>query len=327
MKASNISESLELLITNKQPAFLWGAPGVGKSQVVQQTATRMNLQLIDVRAILLDPVDLRGIPKINEQGMSEWCAPSFLPTSGQGVLFLDELNAAPPLVQAACYQLILDRRIGEYQLPDGWAIIAAGNRETDRAITHRMPSALSNRFVHIDFTVDHDEWLSWGQKNNIAGDILSFIQFRPNLLHDFNPDKNERAFPSPRSWQFASQVITSAPPQDLLSELLEGTIGKAATTELLAFLKIFNHLPDINEIINTPLQAQVPSDPAILYATCEMIGKSVQPETAENIITFANRLPDEFSVLLLREAVRNCKEICNLNSFSSWASTHAEILV
>jgi len=160
MKASDISKSLKLLITQKQPVFLWGSPGVGKSQVVKQTATSMQLDIIDVRAILLDPVDLRGIPKINIEGMSEWCAPSFLPTTGEGVLFLDELNAAPPLVQAACYQLILDRRIGEYQLPDGWAIIAAGNREQDRAVTHKMPSALSNRFVHIDFTVNSHEWIN-----------------------------------------------------------------------------------------------------------------------------------------------------------------------
>lgn len=327
MKASDISQSLELLITQKQPTFLWGPPGVGKSQVVQQTAKKMNLEIIDIRAILLDPVDLRGIPKINDKGMSEWCAPAFLPTEGQGVLFLDELNAAPPLVQAACYQLILDRCIGEYQLPDGWAIIAAGNRERDRAVTHKMPSALANRFVHIDFTVDHQEWLSWAKVNSISKTVINFIEFRPNLLHDFSPEKNERAFPSPRSWEFASQLIEGDSTEVLLKELLDGTIGKGASTELVGFIRIFNQLPDIEEIFTEPMQVSIPTDPAILFATCEMIGKSVDINTAENAISFASRLPDEFSVLLLREAVRNCTDISNLNSFSRWASCHADLLV
>ena len=327
MKASDISKSLKLLITQKQPVFLWGSPGVGKSQVVKQTATSMQLDIIDVRAILLDPVDLRGIPKINVEGMSEWCAPSFLPTTGEGVLFLDELNAAPPLVQAACYQLILDRRIGEYQLPDGWAIIAAGNREQDRAVTHKMPSALSNRFVHIDFTVNSHEWINWAKNNNISQEVIDFIEFRPNLLHDFRPEKNDRAFPSPRSWEFASALINGGIESELLEELLTGTIGKAATTEFLGFIRIFKELPDIEEILKYPMQVTLPTDPSILFATCEMIGKSVDINSAENALSFASRLPDEFSVLLVREAVRNCNEISNLSSFSRWASNHSGVLV
>lgn len=327
MKASQISESLEILITCKQPVFLWGPPGVGKSQIVKQTAEKMALNIIDVRAILLDPVDLRGIPKINATGTAEWCPPSFLPTEGIGILFLDELNAAPPLVQAACYQLILDRQIGEYALPDGWAIIAAGNRDKDRAVTHKMPSALSNRFVHIDFTVDHQQWTKWANKNDIAQDIVNFIQFRPNLLHDFDPEKNTRAFPSPRSWEFASQLIKGGATGEILQELMEGTVGKGAATELLGFMKIYNQLPDITEILNNPMRVQLPQDPAVLFATCEMVGKSADVDSAGNLIAFAGRLPDEFGVLLVREAVRNCSEISTLGTFSTWAANHADILV
>ena len=154
MTSAQIITTLHTLLTIKQPVFLWGAPGVGKSQVVAQVAEERNLALRDIRAVLLDPVDLRGLPRITAEGLSVWCPPGFLPGANdpeEGILFLDELNAAPPLVQAACYQLILDRRIGEYKLPDGWSIIAAGNREKDKAVTHRMPSALANRMVHLDF--------------------------------------------------------------------------------------------------------------------------------------------------------------------------------
>ncbi len=327
MKATQIIEALKTLITTQQPTFLWGPPGIGKSQVVQQTGKKMNLEILDVRAVLLDPVDLRGIPNITDSGLSQWCAPSFLPQSGEGVLFLDELNAAPPLVQAACYQLVLDRKIGEYSLPDGWAIIAAGNREKDRAVTHRMPSALANRFVHIDFSVDFQEWLKWAESNGIATEIIDFLKFRPALLHDFNPEKNNRAFPSPRSWEFASKMVNNQLEHELLKELLEGTVGKGAATEFFGFMKIYHQLPDINEILSSPMKVELPTDPAVLYATCEMLGKRASLEAAENLFNFAQRLPEEFSVLLIREAVRNCNEISTLSSFSQWASSHADLLV
>jgi MoxR-like ATPase len=160
VKPTEIRKALETLIPLQQPAFVWGAPGVGKSDTMRQVTAALNRVLIDIRAVLLDPVDLRGLPSINGDSRAHWCPPAFLPTGGEGVLFLDELNAAPPLTQAACYQLVLDRQLGEYRLPDGWTVIAAGNRETDKAVTHRMPSALANRFVHLDFEVNLDDWVA-----------------------------------------------------------------------------------------------------------------------------------------------------------------------
>lgn len=327
MKPSQINQTLKILLESKQPVFLWGPPGVGKSQIIHKTAAEVDLEILDIRAILLDPVDLRGLPKINDEGLSEWCSPSFLPKSGKGILFLDELNAAPPLVQAACYQLVLDRKLGEYELPDGWTVLAAGNRETDRAVTHRMPSALANRFVHIDFTVDANEWITWAESSNISSEIIEFINFRPNLLHDFHPETNSRAFPTPRSWEFASQFLAKASGTEILPELLEGTIGKAATTELLAFLAIYRQLPSIEDILFNPESIEISTDPSVLFAISEMVGQAASVELAKTIVIFADRLPDEFSVLLIREAVKTCKELVNTPSFSSWAARHANVLV
>ncbi len=330
MKASEIKTSLELLVDLKQPVFLWGSPGVGKSQIVKQTAEKKGLDLVDIRAILLDPVDLRGLPRISADGLSEWCTPSFFPQSGQGVIFLDELNAAPPLVQASCYQLVLDRRLGEYELPDGWSIIAAGNRERDRAVTHRMPSALANRFVHIDFSVDCGEWLEWAIKREISPEIIAFLRFRPALLHDFDPEKNSKAFPSPRTWEFASNLISSAgngKNAGVLHELLSGTIGIGAAIEFKGFMKIWRELPKVEDIINSPAQIEIPTDPAVLFAVCEMVGRAAEQKTADKIMVFAGRLPDEFSVLLVREAIRHCNDIAGTDSFASWATRHASVLV
>ena len=212
MKPSDISEALYGLIDARQSVFIWGGPGVGKSGVVRQVAERRSLPLRDVRALLLDPVDLRGLPYLSE-GRSKWATPDFLPQDGAGVLFLDELNAAPPMVQASCYQLVLDRKLGEYVLPDGWSIVAAGNRDSDRAVTSRMPTPLRNRFVHLDFEVDIQEWSAWAIQANIRPEVIAFLRFRPALLSAFDRDNN--AFPSPRSWEFVSRILNSNPkPKD-----------------------------------------------------------------------------------------------------------------
>ncbi len=327
MKASQIARALEQLIESKQPVFLWGPPGVGKSQVVSQTAVRLGVQLIDIRAILLDPVDLRGLPKISSEGVSQWCVPAFLPRSGEGILFLDELNAAPPLVQAACYQLVLDRKLGEYELPAGWSIIAAGNRETDRAVTHRMPSALANRFVHLDFDVDFEEWLAWAKKVGITAEVIAFLRFRPALLHDFDPDKSGKAFPTPRSWEFASRIIAGARYPDLLTEMLTGTVGRGAASEFAGFMKTWQELPDPQEIIAHPDTVQIPADPAVLFAICELMGRIATMDNREKLLCFADRLPSEFSVLLVREAVRHCAELAGSEDFARWAVRHANVLV
>ena len=162
MRPTRVSEVLTKLLTTRWPVFLWGPPGVGKSSVVASIAKKQKLELLDIRASLLDPTDLRGIPAI-ENGKAIWTPPSFLPhdPKSKGLLFFDELNAAPPLVQASLYQLTLDRRIGEYILPDGWRIFGAGNRAEDASVVFRMPAALSNRFVHVDFEVNVDDWSEW----------------------------------------------------------------------------------------------------------------------------------------------------------------------
>lgn len=327
MKASEISASIETLINIRRPAFLWGPPGIGKSQVVRQTAQGMGLDLIDIRAVLLDPVDLRGLPRISPEGLSQWCVPAFLPQKGRGILFLDELNAAPPLVQAACYQLVLDRRLGEYVMPEGWSIIAAGNREQDRAVTHRMPSALANRFVHLDFCVDHGEWLAWAARNRIASEVVDFIRFRPALLHDFDPKQDALAFPTPRSWEFVSDMMAATPALDLLRELVEGAVGKGASAEFIGFVKIRRNLPEPQTILDHPETIEIPEDPGVLYAICEMLGQSVQEDSIKAMITFASRLPAEFSVLLIREAVRKNNDIVNTSAFTNWAACHADVLI
>ncbi|PIE71312.1 MAG: ATPase [Deltaproteobacteria bacterium] len=327
MKPAQIHAALRTLTRIGQPVFIWGPPGVGKSQVVQQLAAEVDLPLIDIRAILLDPVDLRGLPRIDADGRAAWCAPDFLPRDGSGILFLDELNAAPPLVQAACYQLILDRRIGDYRLPDGWSIVAAGNRETDRAVTHRMPSALANRFTHLEFEIDIDAWLSWADGAGVARELVAFLRFRPGLLHVFDPDKNDKAFPTPRSWEFVSRILQGCGDVIPDFELLAGTVGEGAAMELKGFLMTCRDLPDPETVLAAPEGALVPEDPASLYAICEAVGGRASSDTMPNLVTYARRLPPEFSVMLVREAVKADQAVVETSAFTDWAMDHSHVLL
>ena len=181
------------------------------------------------------PVDLRGLPFLGSDGRSRWATPEFLPQNGSGILFLDELNAAPAMVQASCYQLVLDRKLGEYTLPEGWAIIAAGNRDSDRGVTTRMPTPLRNRFVHLEFEVDMQDWSEWAIQAGIRPEVIAFLRFRPELISAF--DRDAHAFPSPRSWEFVSHILdslNSQPNPAIEHEVIAGAVGTGAATEFSA---------------------------------------------------------------------------------------------
>jgi MoxR-like ATPase len=304
MKASAIFDALRVLVLGaRQPVFIWGSPGVGKSAVVRQLARASKVPLQDVRALLLDPVDLRGLPFLGSDGRSKWATPEFLPQDGSGILFLDELNAAPAMVQASCYQLVLDRKLGEYTLPEGWAIIAAGNLESDRAVTTRMPTPLRNRFVHLEFDVDVQEWCEWAIQAGIRPEVIAFLRFRPDLLFAF--DRDAAAFPSPRSWEFVSRILNSLDSHSnavIEHEVIAGAVGTGAATEFSGFLRMFRELPNIDAILLNPLQEAVPDNAAAQYAVATALARCACDTNFDRICLYLNRMATEFRVLCVRDA-------------------------
>ena len=195
MKPSELYEALHALISERVPLHVWGACGVGKSQIVAQVAADRQCDFLDIRAVQLDPVDLRGLPRISAD-RAEWVPPKFLPLGGEGILFLDELTSAPQMTQAGCYQLVLDRKLGEYRLPDGWVVIAAGNPASERGVHFSMPRPLRNRFVHLDLEPDFIDWCKWAVKASIRPEIIAFLRFKPALLHDPDATSDVNACPS-----------------------------------------------------------------------------------------------------------------------------------
>lgn len=326
MKPSTLKGCLETLIQIRRPAMIWGSPGVGKSDLVRQVAAGLGMDLRDVRAVLLDPVDLRGLPTVSN-GLTAWAPPAFLPTNGSGLLFLDEVNAAAPIVQAACYQLTLDRALGEYQLPDGWTVVAAGNRETDRAVTSRMPSALANRLSHLDFEPDLDDWCRWALGAGIVPEVIAFLRFRPELLNAFDPKAASRAFPTPRSWERVSEILAAGPAVEIEHELFTGTVGEGAAAELIGFLRIYRQLPSPDAVLLAPEQADVPTDPAVLYALTGALIRKASDANFDRVVTYGNRLPPEFSVLLVRDAVTRVPGLQQTRAFQGWAATNTDVLI
>ena len=318
MRPSEVTKCLASLIPTKRPIYLWGPPGIGKSSVVRQAAQSLSLGLVDVRATLLDPVDLRGLPRLDGD-QAVWCPPAFLPRDGDGVLFLDELAQAAPLVQAACLQLTLDRRIGEYELPTGWSVVAASNRSEDRAGTHRLISPLLNRFVHLDLEVSSEDWQSWAVANGIAPEVRAFLNYRPALLSQFDVTSNPRAFPTPRSWQFVSDVIPRTP-NELLHPVAAGCVGEGPAAEFLGFLRLYRELPDLDQVLAKPDSSPVPREPAILYALVGALVERCRSTTTSlnNFVSYAMRLPDEFTLLALRDSLAIQPKLVGLDSVQKW---------
>ena len=323
MKASSVSAALKSLIAARQPAFIWGPPGIGKSAIIARLASSLSLSLRDIRALLLDPVDLRGLPYVGE-GRSKWATPEFLPAEGDGILFLDELNAAPAMVQAGFYQLVLDRRLGEYTLPAGWIIIAAGNRDADRAHTTRMPTPLRNRFVHLDFEVDAEEWSEWAIGAGLRPEVIAFIRFRPPLLSAFDRDAN--AFPSPRSWEFVSRILESGPDASVEHEMFAGTVGTGAATEFSGFLRMFRELPNIDAILLNPSGEPVPDSPAAQYAVASALAHRASDTNFDRICLYLDRMPTEFRVLSVRDATLRDQKIKYTAGYTKWAIQNHHVL-
>lgn len=330
MKASNLTATLERMIDARQPLMIWGPPGGGKSDIVAQTAARLGRKLYDVRVALLDPVDLRGVPSV-KGGVTRWNIPAFLPSDGgPSLLFLDELNAGALDVQSACFQLVRDRKLGEYTLPDNCAIIAAGNRLEDKAAAKRMPSALSNRFVHLDLETDHNEFTKWAIDHDVALPVISFIRFRPDSLMDFDP--KERATATPRSWEFVSNIFKTEPPEETEFDEYAGAVGEGHAAEFTAFLRIWRNLPNLDGILMDPKGSDIPDATkpdglATLFAVCVGLAHKATEDNFGRVIEYTNRLSPEFGVLCVTDAVRRNKEVCNSAAYIKWGAEHAEVLI
>ena len=325
LRPSELAATLALLVEARQPCIVWGPPGAAKSAIARQVAAEAERDYVDIRALLLDPVDLRGIPWRDGSGRTRWAPPAFLPPTddpGRWLINLEELPSAVPLVQAALYQLVLDRRVGEYELPEGASLIACGNREGDRGVVHRMPTPLASRFVHLEIAVDADDWLAWGAANGIAPEVLFYIRMRPDLLHGFDPQAKEKAFCCPRTWAMVSGIVNRRAGLDAGVEraLFRGTVGEAAAVEFSAFLKVWRELPHPKAVLDDPAGAPVPENASALIALCGALYRMADDITLDAIVTYAGRLRREVGEFLVGSCVRRDPDLQRTPAFIRWAA-------
>ncbi len=296
--------------------MLWGPPGVGKSQAVRQIAktieadTGKHVEIIDVRLLLFNPIDLRGIPVASEdRTLAVWLKPKiFQMDPGNNViniLFLDEISAAPQSVQAAAYQITLDRVVGEHKLPDNCIVIAAGNRVTDKSVSFKMPKALANRLLHIEIEGSFESWRKWAVKVGINSQVLGYLSFRNDRLFGFDATNDDLAFPTPRSWEMVSCLLNNVKDNvATMYPMIAGLIGSGAAVEFRAWCKVYNDLPTMDAVFSGTT-IDVPKGADAKYALVSSMTAYASEHRYDSVaignsISYAKRLPADFGELLIQ---------------------------
>ena len=359
------AEALDIAVSIRRPMFVWGSPGIGKSDIVDQLARRQaganvsrsqprgswivytsetgrRVLLIDARASQWDAVDTRGVPFVEEQ-RTHWAVPDIFPRADEAaqydliVLFLDELNSAHRSVQAALYQLILDRALGDYVLPDNCVVLAAGNKETDRAVTERMSTALAARFSHLELVVDRDAWERWALNASVDTSVIVYMRWRPDALHEFDPRSSSKAQPNPRAWEAVGEIAAECERRGArrLAEtaLYKGTVGEARGAEFAGFRQLYRELPDPASVIMDPDNAPISDRPEVLWALCGALAERATKGNFDRIAKYGTRLRDvqhagpEFMTLLVRSSAIKNPEIQHTRAFIKWASENSDVLM
>jgi hypothetical protein len=318
---------LEAYLDNDQPAMLWGPPGSGKSSLVRQIVADRKWGLIDFRASTRDNVAVMGLPDLAGE-TTRWKVPDEFPQverdGEEGILFLDEINAAAPSMQAALFGLVLDRKVGEYVCPPGWRIVAAGNRQSDRAAAQRMPSALANRFGHIDVDPDVDTVTQHFIKKNVDPILIAFLRFRKALLFSME-GSDLRAFASPRSWESSAKYINH-PPRIRL-QLVSGLVGEGNAAELEGFIRIYKELPSLDLVLANPNSAPVPQETSACYAIASGLARKVDARTFANGMAYMGRLKREFEIMFAVDAVRRDPGLSHTQAFTEWAVRNQDVTI
>ena len=329
---------------SKRPVMIWGPPGIGKSDLVASICGDYeNSYLIDVRLPLWEPTDIKGIPyyNANENNMT-WAAPSELPSQEFAdqyetiFLFLDELNGAAPAVQAAAYQLILNRRVGTYKLPDNVVVIAAGNRETDKGVTYRMPKPLANRFVHYEIRVDFEDWLTWATSNDINPDVVGYLTFSKSDLYNFDPASNDRSFATPRSWAFVSELLNDITDfnDEEITDMVSGAVGEGTALKFKAHRAVASKLPnptlilkgEVKELKTKEISAMYSLSTSMAYelkAQYDQIGRDIDKAEfdgmLDNVLGFMMKNFDpEMIIMATRLVFVQYGVTANLRKMSNW---------
>lgn len=340
-----LQAAIEYAITKKQPVFIHGTMGIGKSSIVKQIAKKLKRQFIDIRLSQIDQTDLRGMPYFNpDDKLMHWAPPMELPNdpSSNAIIFLDEMNAAPPSVLAAAYQLILDRRVGTYTLPDNVVVIAAGNKSTDNGVTFKMPAPLANRFIHFELGLDYESWRDWAIDNRMNAQVIGYLEDNRQDLFTYSPKSpDEKAFATPRTWEFVSNLLDdNVPSEGLMTDMISSAIGQTLAIKFIAHRNRTFNLPKPMDILTGKEKEKLgTNDPSALYSLVTSLCYTLKDESdnknplvKEYADTFLNYLMDnmatEFCVIGVRTALKSFRIDLDVSmpGFKRFTKKHSAIL-
>ena len=330
------------------PLMVWGAPGLGKSSILQKAARDQGIGFIDVRLAQREPVDIRGLPVPGPDGV-KWLVSSDWPRDpkSRGIILFDEITAADRSLQVAAYEFILDRRLGElYKVPDGWYICAAGNRTEDRAVAATMSSALANRFMHVELGEDVESWVAWALKSDIQPSVVGFLRFRPAMLFSQKGENLERGWPTPRSWERVSRMleVMKDEPEELVRYMVYGLVGNRAGVEFMEFKKMSESFADALALMRNPdAEVKIPSRADMKYALCSAVAyyvwrgknKAESKLLLDGFYRICMEMTSDFASMLMMDAMAGtqslsreeaCDRLFMHKDYKAWADKHGKAL-
>lgn len=311
--------------------FLRGPSGIGKTEVVYQMAGILGKHVEDwdgvrdVRLSQFEPVDFRGVPHVNKNDRTVWAIPDMWPNENtSGLIFLDEITSAPPSLQAVAYQLCNERRIGDYRLPEGWMVVAAGNRQSDRGVTFNIAAPLLNRMTVLDVDTVFDDWQEYAAIKGRRPEVIAAVKMRQDLLHKFEPKGVIEQFPSPRGWFAVSDILDADYDQKVRAELIVGAVGAEAGKYFESHLRMWERIPDLDAIEKTPDEVEVPEDLDIRYCLAMGMSARLSAKNFEPYWKYLQRMPRELQTLTVKLAYRRDHTIADCTAFGSWAAANSD---
>lgn len=333
MKPKQLEKFLELSIKAKYPVLIKGAPGIGKTDIIKSVCKKLNQELIIEHPVVSDPTDYKGLPFADHKNATAHFLPfgnlkELLVAKKNTVFFLDDLGQAPPAVQAACMQLLLARRINGHCVSDKVTFIAATNRQSDRAGVTGMLEPVKSRFnAIIQLEPDLEEWIEWANENDIPAELIGFLRFRPELLHKFEATSDLTNTPSPRTNHNVAKLMNLQLSEELEYEAYSGAAGEGYAAELVGFLKMYRELPSISDILKNPEKVKIGNNPAILYAVTSALARKADRKNFDKIVEFSGTLPKEFSVILIKDAIKIRPEVQKTKAYVDWIKDNSQVLL
>jgi hypothetical protein len=330
MRAELLKATLKSLYPIQRTVAIEGPPGGGKTSIVHEVAEELRIPCIEKHMPTMLVEDF-GTPDMLTPGESfRYKLPDWFPYQGKegtengGILLFDDRNQAGPDLQKVLANICQARTLHGVRLADGWQVVSTGNRQSDRAGANRILSHLRNRETVFELETDLNDSTKWMLDHDVKPEVVSFLRFRPGLLHDCDPQRD--ANPTPRSWVEGVSAVLGVVPAEAEYESFKGAVGEGAAAEFVGFMRIFRKLPNPDAILMNPLTADVPSDPATLYALSGALAHRATDGNFERVCQYSERMPAEFSVLTISTAVRKNTDLTSTQAFTKWAIEHQDVL-